>query len=53
MADRIAVLADGRVVELGAHQELLDQRGAYASLYGLYERLSPGGAGRAVGATSA
>jgi ABC-type multidrug transport system fused ATPase/permease subunit len=53
MADRIAVLADGRVVELGAHHELLDQRGAYASLYGLYERLSPGGAGRAVGATSA
>jgi ATP-binding cassette subfamily B protein len=51
LADRIAVLADGRVVELGAHHELLDQRGAYASLYGLYERLSPGGAGRAMGAT--
>ena len=27
LADRIAVLADGRVVELGAHHELLDQRG--------------------------
>jgi ATP-binding cassette, subfamily B, bacterial len=51
LADRIAVLADGRVVELGAHHELLDQRGAYASLYRLYERLSPGGAGRAMGAT--
>jgi len=51
LADRIAVLADGRVVELGAHHELLDQRGAYASLYRLYERLSPGGPGRAMGAT--
>jgi ATP-binding cassette, subfamily B, bacterial len=51
LADRIAVLADGRVVELGAHHELLDRRGAYASLYRLYERLSPGGAGRVVGAT--
>ena len=50
LADRIAVLADGRVVELGAHHELLDQRGAYASLYRLYERLSPGGAGTVVGA---
>jgi ATP-binding cassette, subfamily B, bacterial len=48
MADRIAVLADGRVVELGAHHELLDRRGAYASLYRLYERLTPGGAGRVV-----
>ena len=53
LADRIAVLADGRVVELGAHHELLDQRGAYASLYRLYERLSPGGAGGVVGATRA
>jgi ATP-binding cassette, subfamily B, bacterial len=51
LADRIAVLADGRVIELGAHHELLDRRGAYASLYRLYERLSPGGAGRVVGAT--
>jgi ATP-binding cassette, subfamily B, bacterial len=51
LADRIAVLADGRVVELGAHHELLDRRGAYASLYRLYERLTPGGAGRVVGAT--
>jgi ATP-binding cassette subfamily B protein len=48
LADRIAVLADGRVVELGAHHELLDRRGAYASLYGLYERLTPGAAGRVV-----
>jgi ATP-binding cassette, subfamily B, bacterial len=48
MADRIAVLADGRVVELGAHHELLDRRGAYASLYRLYEQLAPGVAGRVV-----
>jgi ATP-binding cassette, subfamily B, bacterial len=42
LADRIAVLAGGRVVETGAHKELLDRRGAYASLYKLYERLIPG-----------
>ena len=42
------MLAEGRVVELGAHHELLDRRGAYASLYGLYERLAPGGAARVV-----
>ncbi|HEU4953061.1 MAG TPA: ABC transporter ATP-binding protein [Gemmatimonadales bacterium] len=52
LADRIAVLADGRVVELGGHHELLDRRGAYASLYRLYERLSPGAASEVVGATA-
>ena len=44
LADRIAVLEDGKVVELGVHHELLDRRGAYASLYRFYESLSPGGA---------
>jgi ATP-binding cassette subfamily B protein len=49
LADRIAVLEDGKVVELGMHRELLDRRGAYASLYRFYEQLSPGGAVTASG----
>lgn len=32
-ADRILVLDDGRVVEQGSHQELLDRGGRYSSLY--------------------
>jgi ATP-binding cassette subfamily B protein len=32
-ADRIAVVDDGRLVELGPHDELLRRGGAYASLY--------------------
>lgn len=31
-ADRIVVLEDGRIVEEGAHAELLERRGAYAAL---------------------
>jgi ATP-binding cassette subfamily B protein len=31
-ADQIAVLDQGRVVESGTHQSLLDQRGRYAAL---------------------
>jgi ATP-binding cassette subfamily B protein len=42
MADRIAVLDGGRIVESGSHDELLARGGAYASLYELYERLIPG-----------
>ncbi len=32
-ADRIAVLDDGKLVELGSHRELLDRQGLYARLY--------------------
>lgn len=34
-ADRILVLSDGRVLEQGRHQELMDKDGLYASLYRL------------------
>ncbi|MGX7824650.1 ABC transporter ATP-binding protein [Actinokineospora sp. 24-640] len=37
-ADRIAVLADGRVTESGDHQELLNRGGLYARLYSLQMR---------------
>ncbi len=32
-ADRIVVLHQGNIIEQGSHQELLDQKGEYASLY--------------------
>ena len=32
-ADRIVVLANGKVAESGAHQELLAHNGIYAGLY--------------------
>jgi len=35
MADRILVLADGRVESSGTHSELLEQRGRYAELFEL------------------
>lgn len=32
-ADRVAVVADGRIVELGRHEDLVGMGGAYAALY--------------------
>jgi ABC-type multidrug transport system fused ATPase/permease subunit len=37
-ADRIAVLEDGKLTELGAHAELLAAKGAYAELFELQSR---------------
>ena len=35
MADRIAVLKDGQIEELGSHEELLERKGTYARLFEL------------------
>ena len=36
-ADRIAVIDDGRLVELGSHDELVALGGHYAAMYGMWE----------------
>jgi ATP-binding cassette subfamily B protein len=39
-ADRIAVVHDGRVVELGSHDELVALEGRYAAMYATWLRHS-------------
>ncbi|UCF98025.1 MAG: ABC transporter ATP-binding protein, partial [Spirochaetaceae bacterium] len=36
-ADRIVVLEDGRIAQLGSHEELLKQKGFYADIYRLQQ----------------
>jgi ATP-binding cassette subfamily B protein len=39
--DRVGVVADGRLVELGSHADLLAQGGAYTALFGAWTRGVP------------
>jgi ABC-type transport system involved in Fe-S cluster assembly fused permease/ATPase subunit len=41
-ADRILVLAEGRLVETGNHRDLLEAQGLYASLYRTQFATEPG-----------
>ena len=41
-ADRIAVVREGAIVEIGAHDDLLARGGAYAELYAAYSKASAG-----------
>ena len=40
-ADRVGVVADGRLAELGTHEDLVAQRGRYADLYATWTASHP------------
>ena len=53
-ADKIVVLVQGRVVEMGKHQELLDRKGTYSRLYAINYGLEvPSGDGSSSGSGDA
>jgi ABC-type multidrug transport system fused ATPase/permease subunit len=41
-ADEIAVIADGKIVEQGDHEQLMANGGMYAELYSLQFRMNNG-----------
>jgi ATP-binding cassette subfamily B protein len=41
-ADRIAVIEEGNIVELGHHEDLIARDGRYAALYAAYQETTPG-----------
>jgi ATP-binding cassette subfamily B protein len=40
-ADKIIVLDQGRIVEMGNHQDLMQRRGLYSQLYNRQMELAP------------
>jgi ABC-type multidrug transport system fused ATPase/permease subunit len=50
-ADRVAVVEDGRITELGSHDELVAAGGAYAALWASWHGSPAGAAGHAAVAT--